>query len=179
MAIVAQVNIESRRYSGWNDPRYPIGYWQGALSLTGNASGGILGIDLLFQQANGAAFLNSQMFSVERFSIETDDEANRDMQVKAINMGGPANKGFVHAYTVLVDAVAGAGRASVRAESLALCPWFVGSQRTPGVSASISLLVDNANGILFEFEAEGYRWSPRSVLVDGGPQRPPTGLYRA
>jgi len=178
MAIVGQIIIESRRYSGWLDPRYPIGFWQGALTLTGDASGGALAIDLLFQQANGGAFRNSQLYSVERFAAETDDESSRDAQIRAVNMGGPDNVGFLQGYRVIIDSVAGTGKSALATEAMNLVPWFVGAQRTAGVSASVSLVADNANGIAFHFEAEGYRWSPRSVLVDGGPQRPPTGLYR-
>ncbi len=179
MAIVAQINVESRRFSGWLDPRYPIGYWQAALSLPGDATGGAIGIDLLFQQANGVPRLNSQMYSVERIAIRTSDNVDRVMRVSSLNMGGPSNLGFTPQYAVLVDRITGGTSAGLRPEALQLLPWFLGSQRNAGITASLSLLSDNTDGIIFTFEAEGYRWSPRSVLVDGGPQRPPTGLYKA
>jgi len=177
MALAAQIVVESRRYSGWLDPRYPIGFWQAALAVTGDASGGRIAIDLVFQDALTSR-LNSQMYSVERFGIRTDDEVNRDMQISAINMGGPTNRGFDHSYAVEVLAIGGTGRAAVRAEMLGLTPWFLGSQRTPAITASLSLVADNVDTIQYTFEAEGYRWSARSVVVDGGPQRPPTGIYR-
>jgi len=177
VSVIAQIVVESRRYSGWLDHRYPIGYWQAALSLTGNASGGVLGIDLVFQGAV-PAFLNSQIYSVERFAIRSNDVADRDMTVVAVNMGGPANQGFNHEYNVPVLFTTDAGRASMAASAMALVPWFLGSQRTPGITASLSLVADNIDPVIVTFEAEGYRWSPRSVLVDGGPQRPPTGPYR-
>ncbi len=62
---------------------------------------------------------------------------------------------------------------------MAMLPLFLGSQRLPGITASFSMFADNVDTETYTFEAEGYRWSPRSVLVDGGPQRPPTGLYQA
>lgn len=179
VSIVAQINVESRRYSGWIDPRYPIGYWQAALSLTGDATSGLLGIDLLFQQANGAPRLNSQMYSVERFSITASDDVARFARIRAVNMGGPANEGFNHDYAVPLDIITGAGGVAVRTEALTFLPLFLGSQRTAAITAAFSLVTSNSNLIVFHFEAEGYRWSPRSVLVDGGPQRPPTGLYKA
>lgn len=177
LAVNGQIVVESRRYSGWVDPRYPIGYWQAALAVGGDATGGALGIDLVFQSAL-TGFLNSQMYSVERFSIFTADSTDRTMKISAPNMGGPSNFGFVHEYLVLVEDISGASGTSLRAESQALLPWFLGSQRTAAVTASLSLLTDNTDGVTFTFEAEGYRWSSRSVLVDGGPQRPPTGPYR-
>lgn len=176
MAIAAQIEVESRRYSGWIDPRYPIGYWQAALDLTGDATGGNLGIDLLFQSALNPR-LNSQMYSVERFSIRSSDTTSRIMRISAVNMSGPANLGFSHEYSVFIDNITGIAASAVRAESTTIVPWFLGSQRIAGISASVSLLAQNIDLVSFRLEAEGYRWSPRSVLVDGGPQRPPTGPY--
>jgi len=149
----------------------------GSINLTGNASGGVVGLDLLFQQANGGNRLNSQMYSVERFSGSTGDTIPRGGRLSVLNMGGPSNLGFQNQYAVELDA-GGTGTA-IRAEQQALVPWFLGSQRAPGITASLSLIMSNTNLVVYHFEAEGYRWSPRSVLVDGGPQRPPSGLYRA
>lgn len=177
MAIGGQIVVESRRYSGWIDPRYPIGYWQAALSLTGNATGGFLTIDLLFQPAF-PAFLNSQMYSVERFSIRED--AGIDpliVRLGAVNMSGPANLAFSHEYAITMGRITGVSDSVVRADQFGMLPWFLGSQRVPGLSASLTMLTANSDGTVFKLEAEGYRWSARSVLVDGGPQRPPTGPY--
>jgi len=178
MSIVGQRVVESRRYNGWEDPRYPIGFWQAALTVTGDASGGVLGVDLVFQTANGPQRLNSQMYSVERFTITIAAGANRDVRILANNMGGPENQGFKNEYAVFVEDLAGVGASALMAHMLVLCPWFLGSQRTAGQTASLSIVLDNPDTVAVDFEAEGYRWSPRSVLVDGGPQRPPTGLYR-
>jgi len=178
VAIVVQTIVEGRRFSGWLDPRYPIGFWQGAASLTGDASGGNLGIDLLFQQANGPERLNSQMYSVERFSISSRANADAQVQLRALNMGGPSNQGFRHDYAATIEAFGTPSDSAVVASMMAILPWFLGSQRLAGTTASLSIITDNVDGITWDFEAEGYRWSPRSILVDGGPQRPPTGLYR-
>jgi len=176
MSVIAQIVVESRRYSGWIDPRYPIGYWQAALNVTGDATGGLLGIDLVFQGPVPPA-LNSQMYSVERLDATTADGVSRAVSIEAVNMAGPANQGFLQRYAFNLDRSTGLGRASLRADQLDLLPWFLGSQRTPGITASLSLVAENIDTIVYTFEAEGYRWGARSVLVDGGPQRPPTGPY--
>jgi len=178
MAVVASIVVESRRYSGWIDPRFPIGYWQAALTLVGDATGGLLGIDLVFQGA-AAPELNSQMYSVERIAARRDSGSNTVISVSAVNMGGPANEGFQHQYTIALNGIGGASLSGLDGGGFTFIPWFLGSQRTPAITASLSLIGPNTDGIFMTFEAEGYRWSPRSVLVDGGPQRPPTGLYRA
>jgi len=180
MAIVGQIVVESRRYSGWNDPRYPIGYWQAALVVTGNDTGGSLGIDLVFQPAVGPAFLNSQMYSVERFAATSGAVGTPVIvRLRATNMGGPANIGFTHEYAITLAPLTASLGSAVQTSDLTFLPWFLGSQRSPGTTASLSLATSNLDTVPVRLEAEGYRWSPRSVLVDGGPQRPPTGLYRA
>lgn len=178
MAVVAQIVVESRRYSGWLDPRYPIGYWQAALSVIGDATGGNLAIDLLFQPAF-PAFLNSQMYSVERFALRSTESSDRVVSISTVNMGGPSNLVFSNEYAVQIRSIANVTTAAAgQDQSQNLVPWFIGSQRQAGTSASLSLITSNLDGITFKLEAEGYRWSARSVLVDGGPQRPPTGPYR-
>jgi len=92
-------------------------------------------------------------------------------------MGGPSNLGFGHLYTIVLQLVTSEARSSAAGREMAILPLFLGSQRAAGVTASFSLLAENVDLAPYRFEAEGYRWSPRSVLVDGGPQRPPTGLY--
>lgn len=177
MSVIGQIFVESRRYSGWMDPRYPIGYWQAALDVTGDVSGGLVGIDLVFQGAVPPA-LNSQIYSVERFGAFQNDGTSKVVTIQAVNMGGPDNRGFLHIYTVAMTGRTGGGAAALAAESQNILPWFLGSQRIPGTTASLSLVSSNIDTVVTTFEAEGYRWSPRSVLIDGGPQRPPTGPYR-
>lgn len=178
MSVLESIVVESRRYSGWTDPRYPIGFWQAAITVTGDATGGLVGLDLVFQGGLEPR-LNSQMYSVERFAGSQSIGTNEEYSVEAVNMGGPANTGFVHRYLVRMIGRGGGGSGSIAGNDFTFLPWFLGSQRTPGITAALSLVGLNIDGVAFTFEAEGYRWSPRSVLVDGGPQRPPTGLYRA
>jgi len=148
------------------------------LAVTGNASGGLLSVDLVFQQANGADRLNSQMYSIERLGAKSDEGVSRIVRLSSLNMGGPSNQGFSHQYSVRSEAQPGLAAAALSSDAMNLVPWFLGSQRSAGTTASISLVTVNTDGVTTTFEAEGYRWDPRSVLIDGGPQRPPTGLYR-
>lgn len=178
MSVIAQIVVESRRYSGWIDPRYPIGYWQAATTTIGDATGGVIGIDLVFQLGTTPR-LNSQMYSVERVGITIGDNNDRDIQLRAVNMGGPSNQGFQHVYSVTTASQQGSSISGLRADTLDMIPWFLGSQRLAGITASLSSLIINVDGLTFTLEAEGYRWSTRSVLIDGGPQRPPTGPYRS
>ena len=178
MTVVGTIQVESRRFSGWLDPRYPIGFWQAALIVTGDATGGLVSVELVFQTADGPERLNSQMYSVERIGVTTSTGGDRDARIGALNMGGPSNLGFSHSYAVFLQSLSGGQGTALDARFLTLIPWFLGSQRLPGIVANLSVSLANFDTELVKFEAEGYRWDARSVLVDGGPQRPPTGLYR-
>lgn len=179
MTLVGETLVESRRFSGWLDPRYPIGTWLAAFQLIGDASGGFIQLNLLFQTADGPARLNSQMYSVERMAAVVTSGNGPVAEIIALNMGGPSNFTFSHQYSIQMLAQNASSQSAIAGDQFTMLPWFLGAQRTAGQIAALSLLLINANGVIVTFEAEGYRWSPRSVLVDGGPQRPPTGLYRA
>lgn len=176
MAVVDSIVVESRRYSGWVDPRFPIGYWQAALTVTGDGTGGLLAIDLVFQGAI-PGFLNSQMYSVERVGVAASNNVARVVSLIAPNMAGPSNQGFVNQYALAMSPHTHGGGSAINGDQLTFLPWFLGSQRAAGTTASVSMVTTNTDTIAFTFEAEGYRWSSRSVLIDGGPQRPPTGPY--
>jgi len=178
VTVVGSIVVESRRYSGWLDPRYPIGYWQAVLTVTGDATGGLIGVNLVFQEATTPR-LNSQMYSVERLGITRAASTDHVFSVAATNMAGPANEGFIQQYIYRTLGRSGGGSSAIEASQLTNLPWFIGSQRAVGITASLALVGANSDLVDVTFEAEGYRWSPRSVLIDGGPQRPPTGLYRA
>jgi len=116
---------------------------------------------------------------VERLAASQNNGANQLISVEAVNMGGPDNEGFVHQYVIPMTGRTGGGRAALSGTGFTFLPWFLGSQRIAGTSASVSFVTANVDTVVTTFEAEGYRWSARSVLVDGGPQRPPTGPYRS
>lgn len=179
MSVVDQEPVRIRRYNGYLDPRYPLGTWFARGDVTGDATAGSAVVDLVFTNAL-APILNSNMYSVEQLSLFDTENVATTYRMDAINFEGPtAGFPLIHRYALrLVGEDVGTGGVLL-GESLAMLPMFLGAQSQQGTTSALSVRRLNTDTIVTTFEAEGYYWSPRSVLVDGGPQRPPTGLYRA
>jgi len=178
VSVVAQQDIEYRRFSGYLDARHPQGTWFGVVTAVGDATGSLLALDLVFGRPT-VLTLSSQIYSVESVAIRSSENVTRVARLFAVNMSGPSNLSLQHELSVTLGALALGADNALDAQDLAFLPLFLGSQRTAGTTASFSVILNNVNTISYRFEAEGYWWAARSVLPDGGPQRPPTGLYRA
>lgn len=176
MSVTERSFIRRRRFTGFMDPRFPIGFWWGAGESTGDGSGGFLRHALDFA---GVSIRDAQLYSLEQidqlrssstsagdFEILTDgfDDLDRtgtdwDMVVQAIQPGSSA---------ILLGATR---------DLSALRGYFLGNPAISSPPANLSVAVTNVNLATLRIRAQGYIWDPRSILADGGPQRPPTGLY--
>lgn len=178
MAVVQSDIVAYRRFSGYLDPRWPLGYWVGSSTGSGDASGGNITIELVFALASQAS-LSSIMFSLERVGLASSDAASREFRLSVQNMGQDGQAALLYE-TALATITGAVTRSPLDARRTASLPWFLGSQRIQGIQAEVQVDAGNPGvGVDFRFEAQGYYWGARSVLVDGGPQRPPTGLYPA
>ncbi len=177
MSVGTQILVSTRRYWGYQDPRYPLGTWQAVLEATGDASGGSIFIDHMFAVVTSSA-LGSVIWSVEQIALQSTDATPRNFQLHCINMGGPPGAGLDNQFA-LITAVDGTGGTSYDMTDNIPLPMFLGSQTQAGTTALFGIVGTNIDLQIVHFESQGYFWGARSVLVDGGPQRPPTGLYRA
>jgi len=177
MSVIVQEFVQGRRYSGYRDPRYPLGTWFAAGTVTGDGTGGTASVDLVFSPAT-APTLNSNLYSIEQLSIRDTENVSTTYRVTATNFVGPRNQTLLHTYGMTLVGEDGAAFGVLAGADLAFLPIFIGAQSQQGTTASFTAIRNNTTGIVTIFEAQGYFWGPRSVLTDGGPQRPPTGLYR-
>jgi len=179
MTVLAVADVVYRRFNGYSDPRYPEGYWMGAVSVLGDGSGGLAVTTLHLQP--GSTSLSSRIFSLEALSHFNNSTTDALAALETVNLGGPTNVlsiGFRRIMALEVTAVPVFGSA-IRPRDLDLLPLFLGSQLVATTTAQVALSTPNVTGITYNLEAEGYWWGSRSVLQQGGPQRPPTGIYRA
>ncbi len=176
MSVVGSTQIAYRRFSGWLDPRYPQGFWLGTVTVLGDASGGTLTASLIFAEATQAN-LNSSMFSLEELGVSSLVGADRDVRISTDNLGRDGPGAIVHRMQVEMGVIGGIGDTAMKTDTLRL-PIYLGAMRIIGVQTRLICGLNNGGvGLDVRFEAQGYWWGSRSVLVDGGPQRPPTGLY--
>jgi len=177
MSVIGAIPVEYQRFSGYRDFRYPEGFWFASVSAVGDASGGTVNLQLTFAAAINVR--NSRLYSVEQLSTDSSLTVAAVPRLQSTNMAGPSTGTLAHRYVLNCPLSEVTNAPATDPASLLMLPLFLGAQRGLNLAAHLNLTYANVNTILFVFEAQGYWWGPRSILVDGGPQRPPSGLYRA
>jgi len=174
MSIIDVNDITYRKFSGYEDPRYPSGMWLGEGLVTGDGSGGDSTVQIDFSKAAGLR--NSQYYSLEEiFAVKGNNvSAAGDMLVTNFDVGDEL---IGRRYHFLLLATEGGVSNLTLSPTAGTLRMFLGQQSTPNSAQSISFIIDNTNLIDFAVRIGGYVWSARSSSVPGGPQRPPTGLY--
>jgi len=180
VSIAGTIAVAYRRFSGYLDPRYPEGQWLGSVTVSGDASGGNLIASIIFAEATDGN-LNSRFFTLEELGLSISGTDSADTaQVATDNLGRDGPAAFQHRMFYGLQSDGSAGVIQVAPRDLGLFPIVLGAMRVPLVQTRIFARVNNPGvGDDVRFEAAGYYWGSRSILVDGGPQRPPAGLYRA
>lgn len=178
MTVTGEETVEYRRFNGYRDPRYPEGTWWGVVSVTGDASGGFALLQLIFTLSSQGG-RNSRLYSLEQVSIDSSLTTAAVPRLQTTNMSGPRGVSLAHRYALPIILTEATNAPTIDAQHLSFLPLFLGEQRSVGVESNVNVTFINVNTIFFAFEAQGYWWGTRSILADGGPQRPPTGLYPA
>lgn len=176
MTVIAEIEVNVREFSGWNEPQFPSGYWSAGGQVLGDASGGSMGIQVNFSRAT--SLRNSQFYSLEQFSAWQQVGTLDNAHLSFANFDLGRGSGIERKFSVVFIATQ-AGFSPIQGSDItALRGLFLGRQFDPNTTTSMSLLMDNNNTVFVNLRAEGYIWDARSVAVAGGPQRPLTGLYR-
>jgi len=174
MAVSDSVGISRAGWGGYNDPSLPIGVWFGRVSVVGNGTGGLSTLSLEFQPA-GASTLDSNLYSLEQIA----GFANAAFTIAAINLGINPTLSVMgdtgQEWSVTVGGPLTAD--SVGFNQLLPKGLFLGAQVALGYKSGLDIVATNTNAVTHRFTAMGYLWSSRSRSVQGGPQRPPSGLF--
>jgi len=176
--VVTAQPVSYRRYQGYADPRFPEGFWFSKVTATGDASGNPMTLTHIL--ADGSNPLSSRIWSLEQVALRVSvAQARQDI----IRMGGlrdPTLTGTLQVEWILQRIAPDVGAFSGwQARDMAFLPVHLGGQRVGGTSAFVEVDTINENGAVHVFYATGYWWGARSVLADGGPQRPLTGIFPA
>ena len=179
MSVTGDIDVAYRRFSGYLDPRYPEGQWLGSVTVSGDGSGGTLTGSIIFARATESR-LNSRIYSLEEIGASISGTDTQDqIRISTDNLGRDGPAAFQHRFVLLLSE-GGTGTIQIFPRDLALLPILLGAMRVPLVNTRIlATMINPGVGDDFRFEAAGYWWGSRSVLVDGGPQRPPQGIYPA
>ena len=181
MSVGFDFRVDIRPYSGYSDISLPIASWHGEAGAVGDASGGIINMDFLFQRDDDAQI--SELFNLEALTMDIDADPALEWAMSTTNMDSFAT------HRPATDRVwkvtmGGIGALSISAgaalNSPDILPIWLGSPNRNEGDAGLRFRTSNVLNRLYFVQIEGMMWGPRSVLADGGPRRPVGGgLYGA
>lgn len=175
MSIIVIVQAQMRQERGWDRPELPIGIWEAAGSVIGNASGGTKVVQVNLRTLNqgpvGLAYSLEQLHATD--GVEVTGVA--EVLISGFGVEGQSSS---FSFALNIFATDG-GVASVQKFSFET-PLFMGVSVSPAASNGLSVILDNEDLIQLDVLMRGYVWGPRSVLqLPGGYQRPAGSIFSA
>lgn len=172
MAVEQRKAVEYRGFSGFEEPQFPTGYHRTEGAMIGDGTGGDQ--VLLFDFALATEQRNSQYYSLEELSITRFNSGSVTAEMEVVNF----DSSVTTRYSLVLTPNQVAFACLRIDDAQQIHGLFLGRQASPSGNMSVSFSHDNTDTILTRVLIGGYVWSARSTNVPGGPQRPPTGLYR-
>lgn len=178
MTVSGFAGTEYRPFDGFRDPALPIASYISQAGITGDASGGSVLLDNLFQiQETGRGTPN--FFNLEQVSVDISSSVASGPIMRTLNMGRLApTRAMSPLKWQLFVTPDGVDDAALQLNFLAGLPLWLDAPTFLVGDAGLRFEFANQDLILFATTVQGYVWSPRSVRVDGGPQRPIGGMFR-
>ncbi len=177
---VAEVAVfEMEPWGGYQDDRLPIGIWKGQAEVTGDVSGGLRSVSVVFAPAEMVRTL--LIFSLDELYITDTKATSVEVLVQAQNLGSVSN-GNDRPFTLRLNlngGPAGTGLGTIVGDQRAgYLPAFLGGQRNPNSTTRLIAQVENSDGHVFQMWAGGYVWGSRSLsAASAGPVRPNPGHF--
>jgi len=172
MAVVGSFNYDIRPYTGYSDPGLPIASYIAQGGLVGDASGGNVIFTFIMMTEQEEKI--TEMFNLEELELDTDG-AGEAFLMETVNMDSlsrnrSASKRKWQGATIAF----GSDSASPFLHLSTFRPMWLGSPNLDARAGTAGLRFSFANTDLrlYAVTIQGYIWSSRSILADGGPRRP-------
>jgi len=171
--------VDVRPYSGYDSPGLPIAAWISQGGTVGDASGGVINMDFLFQRDDDAQV--SELFNLEQISVDTTSATSRDFTIQTLNMDNlaPNRPASTQKWKSNSQFGSGLSNSAFDLDNANILPLWLGAPNRGEGDVGLRIFWPNIDLLLFAVTLQGYMWGPRSVLAPGGPQRPVGGLFRA
>ena len=184
MTVVADEAIHVMPWRGYDDPTLPEAIWWGSAVVVGDASGGTMNARLCFK--NEGDPVSGNIWNLEEFNAFLNDQTLSSMFMKTVGLAPTKGAAFVDRQYALETFSTGSanGQAVLRggrggSEGMLKLPTMLGTVR--GVADDIAVLTFGRNNegaaTSLAVTAFGYQWGPRSMMAEGGPQRPPQSVF--
>lgn len=172
MSVEADIDVVRLPYNGWVEPALPVGQWQAQGQLSGDASGGFSVINVIFARVQAAP--NEQLYNIEQMNVRNNGTTTDRGIMNVINMWAVDGGSTTFGIPLIAADTSGGLQLDVSGLNL---PIWLSSQQDNVSQAECEFVFDNVNGIVNRITMQGYVWNPRSILAEGGPQRPLGALW--
>lgn len=180
MSVFGTFRIDTRPYTGYQDPGLPIGSWIAQAGIAGDASGGILRMNFLIELEGGVRV--SELYNIEQVSIDTSSANNRTFILATVNMDtlSPVRQASPQKWQLATALATSTSESALELDKLTGLPLWLGAPApdSPAGDKGFSLTMANIDLLLVASTFQGFIWGPRAVLAPGGPRRPPGGFFR-
>jgi len=180
VTVIDDFRVDIRPYSGYANPAFPIASYIAQGGSVGDATAGSVFQNLLFRVGEEPfAVQSAQMYNIEQLSIDAATTASPNCLMTTTNMDQLAPTRIASPQKWNLHTVSDqVGESSLELQALSGLPIWLGRENSGGLDAGVRFEWDNIDLRLYAVTMQGYCWGPRSVLAEGGPQRPPFGLFR-
>jgi len=177
MSVVVTETVSQRSWSGFAEAQFPAGFWFGAVSVLGDASGGSR--NALIEFKPGAAPPVPRLYSLEQYALSDADGAAKTADITFNGFDRlPGQQQAVQNpfYTTSLQSspIAGSG---VSISLLWQRSILLGIPQNFVTQTLLQARLANIDAATLNFYAQGYFWNSRSFQAPGGPQRPSTALW--
>lgn len=176
MTVSVTFRVDIRPYSGYSDPGLPIAAWIAQGGIAGDASGGNVILNFFFQLDDDP--LISELFNLEQIAADTDGATSQEFIITFRNMDNLAfNRQLSDRIWRFQTTASLAGFSALTLDRADVLPLWIGAPNRDEGDSGIRIQAANVLNRLYQITLQGYLWGPRSVLAEGGPRRPPGGLF--
>lgn len=173
MTVIGVFRYDVRPYSAYADPGLPVASYIAQGGLAGDASGGTVIFD--FEYMTEQDELITELFNVEAIEVDTDNAAQDTYLVETVNMDSLSrNRDASKRKWSGITNPSNGSNSAIRMDIALGRPLWLGSPNLSARAGSANLRFSfiNTNLRLFAVTIQGYIWSSRSILAEGGPRRP-------
>lgn len=180
MAITTNFRVEVLPWRGFDNPALPSGAYVGHAFVVGDGTGGANTVTFLFQFSGDP--LSSRLYNLEQFwargsaTVQSEDSG----QIIVQNMGHlTPDRPIPDSRLMNFQYRFGANTIALQTDGMLPRPLFLGAPSAANLACGIAFARTNVDGEANGVTIYGYIWQPRSLLAEGGLQRPVGGLWGA
>ncbi len=164
-------------FRGSSNPSLPIGMWEADAEVTGDASGGDMGVSCVLTEAGQ---VDDDYYSLESMEFQVDQDTAINVTSHVANMRNLANPAAPRTMAIALGVASGiGGRFGPRGSEFSFLPWFFGQGPAVGTGLQLFVKIATVNTLNLAMRGRfwGYRWGARAMDTPTGPVRPPGSVF--